>query len=1213
MLFLRYLLACIFFFQSFLFNASALFAADPLSLPSPGQMVSLSASFHPLLIEGLQYDPKLPFRFGFIIRPGDKKVSDSELQDESMGLVKYFLATLTLPQEDVWVNLSPYEKDRIIPQNLAFTRLGGDLLAQDYILKQLASSLIFPDGQVGQVFWKEVYASAMQHFGRIDVPINTFNKVWIVPGDAQVFVHGNTVVVTKSHLKVMMEEDYLATQKSKHVGVSSFPGRVPGEELSNAVMRQVVLPVLENEVNKGTLFAPLRQILNAAILAEWYKRHLKESLVARYYADQHKIAGINEPSIKDQIYNQYLKAYKKGVYNFIREDSVPGMQGTVPRKYFSGGLNVVIHRLDEATDPRELSAQSRQALGNQDSDRMMEVGLSEAGDNAIKAVNETPASADPIAAFMAAEENQNPFWTYTVHRLNDQRVYLADKDPQLINLLLTKRVRLTQGFYRVETGPLGNKPVFEGRMAKNEELGTPKGGIRYIGVKELMETPFGDVWRRFLALPVRPTVAQADALLTQWFDQELDALSTWGMTGKSAGLERKLGGAKGLVFKGGIIEGEDHLPAFEAWDEKGLTERQRLEVDLRVADHHSRELAEANAVGRRIDSPAPDVGTSPEILEKYNDTYIRVLTERGADAFILEGRTYGTGNDALYFELYQRLKRILDRVDRFTIFQNPFLEECVRFSNEHPGLPMPWNGVDTGKRYERPIEDADISNGTASTEDITRGTIKMGGVIGRTEATGEGIVMVLKHFLYLTNGGHEGKTMAVHAFGNVGRYTARAAAREHFDVLGINDFGVTFFHKTKWSEAEINNIIQAMIKYKTKKLYDLWITHPEFFNEVDWSKSGVVKDFTNKDELEAIFNLLLDSTVEIIVTAFMEGQITEANYKKIIGKILAEGANGPTTREAYALLIQEITTSILPDTLVNAGGVLVSDLEGMQADRGREYTRAEVLTEMETVLNRAVENTLAQRTEKHLIRPAFDRVGLFNLAQARMKKLIDAHGGELNAMRAARNLANVFEIQQRIENLKLKDYWQAALKRNFVELEGLITRKCDGEGIVYDPAQLHLWLESIAKLDDKQALETRDPNQGPLVFVRVLRRVLVEEETVEETMARLHYSERKVVALRKVLSNMMDKDKDRYALSGIYNYLRGKGLLRPPDAASVATDGGINLNTEVMRIDQTGDEDSFWETPTILPGQGEKIKGLKPFFIGMQRVNVPALLGLTSN
>ncbi len=103
---------------------------------------------------------------------------------------------------------SPYEKDRVIPEQFGQTEMGRDLLAQDYMLKQLTASLMYPDEELGEEFWKHVYAKAQAEYGTTEIPMNTFNKVWIVPERAEVYVHEQNVFVVDSYLKVMMEEDY---------------------------------------------------------------------------------------------------------------------------------------------------------------------------------------------------------------------------------------------------------------------------------------------------------------------------------------------------------------------------------------------------------------------------------------------------------------------------------------------------------------------------------------------------------------------------------------------------------------------------------------------------------------------------------------------------------------------------------------------------------------------------------------------------------------------------------------------------------------------------------------------------------------------------------------------------------------------------------------------------------------------------------------------
>ena len=99
-------------------------------------------------------------------------------------------------------------------------------------------------------------------------------------------------------------------------------------------------PELTKEVNENKNFAKLRQVYNSLILAAWYKKKIKDSILSQVYSDKNKVAGVNidDPQEKEKIYQQYLKAFKKGVYNYIKEEFDPVTQETIPRKYFSGGL-----------------------------------------------------------------------------------------------------------------------------------------------------------------------------------------------------------------------------------------------------------------------------------------------------------------------------------------------------------------------------------------------------------------------------------------------------------------------------------------------------------------------------------------------------------------------------------------------------------------------------------------------------------------------------------------------------------------------------------------------------------------------------------------------------------------------------------------------------------------------------------------------------------
>ncbi len=395
--------------------------ADEFNLPVPGVMVHLSPPLEPPILKGIKVHADSPFRFDFILDRGDsysslvgqnssviaseaRQSQQEQLKQEATRLIKYFLASLTIPEKDLWVNLSPYEKDRIIPNSFGLTEMGRDLLAEDYMLKQITASLIYPEDEVGKRFWKKVYEEATKKYGTTNIPVNTFNKVWIVPEKAVVYENAKagTAYVVEAKLKVMLEQDYLAMSKHVNVGVTEgglrplsptltdrrSVGRALGPEgvspvsagfgeqlrvsgmrtehagetrgqdpninsLGSQIIREIVIPELTKEVNEDKNFAKLRQVYNSLILATWYKKKIKDSILEQVYADKNKIAGVGyanslplagrvrQGGDVGAIYQRYLQAFKKGVYNYIKEDVDPMTQETIPRKYFSGGETLI--------------------------------------------------------------------------------------------------------------------------------------------------------------------------------------------------------------------------------------------------------------------------------------------------------------------------------------------------------------------------------------------------------------------------------------------------------------------------------------------------------------------------------------------------------------------------------------------------------------------------------------------------------------------------------------------------------------------------------------------------------------------------------------------------------------------------------------------------------------------------------------------------------
>ena len=389
------------------------------NLLSPGVMIQVSPSYTPPIVTGITIHPTEPFKFDFIIGRGEDNLKGEDFQKEAIKLIKYFMTSLTVPDDEMWVNLSPYEKDRIIADDLGDTEMGRDMLVQDYLLKQLTASLMYSDEEIGGGFWDKVYERVEKKFGISEIPMNVFNKIWIVPDIAEVYINGRSVFVVKSHLKVMLEQDYLALEMNKD-RTRYRVGDVKEEKLdamtsvSEKIVRETLIPVIEKEVNEGKTFANLRQIYNSMILAKWYKQNLKDNMFGQLYIDNNKTEGVDiqDKDFKNKIYEQYVESFKKGVFNFIREEYDAKTQEVIPRKYFAGGLKRVSKV--KVVGPNEEWGNRNSLIDHAvvSADMTMLVG------NSKEKVNKSPDQGWNSATTDPAKHDENNF-RYLVHGIVD--------------------------------------------------------------------------------------------------------------------------------------------------------------------------------------------------------------------------------------------------------------------------------------------------------------------------------------------------------------------------------------------------------------------------------------------------------------------------------------------------------------------------------------------------------------------------------------------------------------------------------------------------------------------------------------------------------------------------------------------------------------------------------------------------------------------------
>lgn len=305
--------------------------ADIIDLPIEQQLAAfkptISKKFFDLpLFKGIEINDDDFLNINFYIDSMSKKEAGLK---ETKRLINYFLAGLAIKKDDLWVNLSPYEPERIIPESLSNLELGQNLLLQDYILKQITTMLSNPDNVYGSKFWAKV--------NRIVPGMKrnmALSKVWIVPDSIKIFERkrGKKIIafIKEAKLKLMLEEDYSNFKYLKD--------KRDNKKIRD-VFKQQLLPIIEREVNFGINFAPLRQIYYSIILATYLKQKLKKQYFFRDYIDSSNTDSIkiNNDQGRASIYQAYVKNFQQGMYKQYKQEYIFSKQRKV--KYFSGGDN----------------------------------------------------------------------------------------------------------------------------------------------------------------------------------------------------------------------------------------------------------------------------------------------------------------------------------------------------------------------------------------------------------------------------------------------------------------------------------------------------------------------------------------------------------------------------------------------------------------------------------------------------------------------------------------------------------------------------------------------------------------------------------------------------------------------------------------------------------------------------------------------------------
>jgi len=250
--------------------------------------------------------------------------------------------------------------------------------------------------------------------------------------------------------------------------------------------------------------------------------------------------------------------------------------------------------------------------------------------------------------------------------------------------------------------------------------------------------------------------------------------------------------------------------------------------------------------------------------------------------------------------------------------------------------------------------------GQATTAVVTGKPIELGGSAGRREATGRGVMMCCNRAIAKLGIKKEGCRVVVQGFGNVGSLAAELMHRAGYKIVGLADIGGGLYNEKGFDVPQVIDWV-----YRQRKPLH------EFPN-------GGTK-MSSRD--------VLFQPCEIAIPAAIENQITEKNASQVQAKILCEGANGPTTSQADAIIDAKGIFTV-PDILGNAGGVTVSYFEWVQDRQGFFWRENEVNERLLDVMDNAFDQVV-RYAETHQVN---NRIAAYMLAIDRVASALRLRG-----------------------------------------------------------------------------------------------------------------------------------------------------------------------------------------------------------------------------
>jgi glutamate dehydrogenase (NAD(P)+) len=219
--------------------------------------------------------------------------------------------------------------------------------------------------------------------------------------------------------------------------------------------------------------------------------------------------------------------------------------------------------------------------------------------------------------------------------------------------------------------------------------------------------------------------------------------------------------------------------------------------------------------------------------------------------------------------------------------------------------------------------------GRTVSEIVTGKPLAAGGTFGRRDATGNGVAHLVARAMQKLGIDPKSATAVVQGFGNVGSVSATALAKQGLRIVGISDHSVAL-HDPKGFDLE------AVLRHL--------------------KQAGILSGFAQEAEIDP--KALLVSECDVLVPAAVERVIDSNNAEALKCRIIAEGANGPTTPDADTIIDTRGDVFVILDILCNAGGVIVSYFEWVQDLQRLFWDEAEILKRLYEILDRSFEQVI---------------------------------------------------------------------------------------------------------------------------------------------------------------------------------------------------------------------------------------------------------------